>query len=64
MEQASNLNEYTTRGILANETKSSNNYRNETDLEVVNGNSEMGLIDSGEHEELLKLTHKETIDDL
>lgn len=39
------------QGILANETKSLNNYRSETDLEVFSRNSGMGLIDSGELEE-------------
>ena len=43
------------QGILANETKSLNNYRSETDLEVFSRNSGMGLIDSSELEELLKL---------
>ena len=57
MEQTGNLNGCKTRGILANEAKSLNNYRSETDLEVFSNNSEMGLIDTSEHEELLKLTH-------
>lgn len=55
--QTGNINGCKTRGILENETKSLNNCRSETDLEVFSNNSEMGLIESGEHKELLKLTY-------
>lgn len=51
-----NLSGCKTRGVLANETKSLNNDTSETDLEVFSNSSEMVLINSGEHEELLTLT--------